>query len=414
MTTVDRIPVAARRIATGVSFVLVVALLAAPTAAGAPPADTSPTLANGSHISPSLDGVPVTGSAYAQAQSSYDQIVEKSATDQGRLATATGAISVLSAKRRSLDIRIDRDTLVKSAADRVRAKLRLRLRHLALRAYVGSDSQAETGAALALDSKAVLAARTAITLRREVEESSYREFQKQTSISNAAGSRIDANRAARRDVDRNLAAQQAEQTRSRSDIAWDATERRRRQTVLREARATAYVRDTNVPLVALDAYVNGAELVNQERPACHMSWSLLAGIGQVESHQGTYGGSTVLPNGSVSRPIYGVPLDGSGGNERIVTGTGDFSRAEGPMQFLPSTWAAVAVDGDHDGRADPQNLYDAAATAAAYLCRRGADVSTDAGRRAAVLTYNFSGSYVDLVSSYAADYASALPTIPAT
>ena len=30
------------------------------------------------------------------------------------------------------------------------------------------------------------------------------------------------------------------------------------------------------------------------------------------------------------------------------------------MQFIPSTWSRYAADGNGDGVADPQNLYDAA------------------------------------------------------
>jgi membrane-bound lytic murein transglycosylase B len=393
-----------------VSFVL----LDAPSASAAPPADPPPTLPNGSHVSPALDTVPVTGSAYSSAQASYDQIVAKLAHDRTRLTDATRRSAALGTQRAVLDRRIAEDTRIKSAADRQLAVLGVRLRHLALQAYVGIDDQAEAGAMLALDTDAVLEARAAVTLRREVTLTSHEQFEHQTGISNRAAKRLRANRTSRAAVVRDLDAQTAEQVSARADISWDGTEQVRRHEALRAARATAIVVDTNLPLVALDAYVAGAALIDQRKPGCHMTWSLLAGIGQVESHQGTYGGSTLRPDGTVSRPIFGVPLDGTAGNEKIVTGAGAYSRAEGPMQFLPSTWATVAVDGDGDGRTDPQNLYDAAATAASYLCRRDPDVSTDAGRRAAILTYNFSGSYVAQVSSYAADYASALPRIPAS
>ena len=393
---------------------LAIVVLQSPVASGAPPVDPPPTLPNGSHVSPALDAVPVTGAAYESAQGSYDQIVAKSAHDRARLVDATRRIAELGKQRAVLDGRIARDTRIKAAADAELDVLGRRLRHLALQAYVGIDDQAETGASLALDTERVMRARTAITLRRAVTVTSHEQYVHQRGISRGAAKRLHTNRTSRAQVLRDLGAQTAEQASARADITWDGAEQERRHVALRAARATAMVVDTNLPLVALDAYLGGAAMIDQARPGCHMTWSLLAGIGQVESHQGTYGGSTLLADGTVSRPIFGVALDGTGGNEKIVTSGGAYSRAEGPMQFLPSTWAAVAVDGDGDGRADPQNLYDAAATAASYLCRRGPDVSTDAGRRAAILTYNFSGSYMDLVSSYASDYAKALPTIPAS
>jgi len=41
--------------------------------------------------------------------------------------------------------------------------------------------------------------------------------------------------------------------------------------------------------------------------------------------------------------------------------------AQGPMQFLPSTWRHYATDGDGDGRADITNAYDAIYTASHYV-----------------------------------------------
>ncbi len=78
-----------------------------------------------------------------------------------------------------------------------------------------------------------------------------------------------------------------------------------------------------------------------------------------------------------------------------------FDRAVGPMQFLPSTWAAVAVDGDADGTRDVQDIDDAALGSAVYLCAGGGDLSTPAGARAALLRYNHSQAYVARVMAIA-------------
>ena len=130
-----------------------------------------------------------------------------------------------------------------------------------------------------------------------------------------------------------------------------------------------------IPEVALAAYRAAAASLAQADPGCHLDWALLAGIGRVESFHGRFGGSSAGTDGVVSPPIIGVPLDGGPGIATI-TDTDDGSldgdtvhdRAVGPMQFIPGTWAGFGVDGDGDGRADPQNLFDAALSAGTYLC----------------------------------------------
>ena len=66
--------------------------------------------------------------------------------------------------------------------------------------------------------------------------------------------------------------------------------------------------------------------------------------------------------------------------------------AMGPMQFLPSTWAAYGVDGDGDGRTDIMNPVDAVHGAARLLCANGGG---DPDRLASALwNYNHSDDYV--------------------
>ena len=73
-----------------------------------------------------------------------------------------------------------------------------------------------------------------------------------------------------------------------------------------------------------------------------LPWPALAGIGKVESDHNR-------PPGQVSS-----------------------AGAQGPMQFLPATWASVGLDGNGDGRADPFDPADAIPAAANYLCQHGA------------------------------------------
>jgi hypothetical protein len=77
------------------------------------------------------------------------------------------------------------------------------------------------------------------------------------------------------------------------------------------------------------------------------------------------------------------------------------------MQFIPTTWQRYAADGNGDGRADPDNLYDAALVAARYLCADGADLSVPEQLSSAVFRYNRSQSYVDMVLMLADHYRTA-------
>lgn len=76
--------------------------------------------------------------------------------------------------------------------------------------------------------------------------------------------------------------------------------------------------------------------------------------------------------------------------------------AEGPMQFLPSTFETYAVDGDGDGTARINDFEDAVFSAANLLCANGAG---DSRRLAdAIFAYNHSDSYVARVLARARRY----------
>jgi soluble lytic murein transglycosylase-like protein len=104
-----------------------------------------------------------------------------------------------------------------------------------------------------------------------------------------------------------------------------------------------------------------------------LPWTVLAGIGAVETGHGA--NTAVSPKGAV-----------------------------GPMQFLPSTFAAYAVDGDGDGYADINNPADAVYSAARYLCLWGAGRGGQA-LYDAIFAYNHADWYVREVVAYANAYA---------
>lgn len=139
-----------------------------------------------------------------------------------------------------------------------------------------------------------------------------------------------------------------------------------------------------------------------------LRWQLLAGIGAIESGHGTTGGARADEvTGEVAPPIFGVPLDGSPGVRALPIGpwlgwfglTGPWERAVGPMQFLPGTFTAWAVDIDSDGVADPHDIDDAVVSAANYLCGGRAGRIDD--ERVALRRYNADDAYVERVLAVA-------------
>jgi hypothetical protein len=94
--------------------------------------------------------------------------------------------------------------------------------------------------------------------------------------------------------------------------------------------------------------IRSARPLRRRRATCHgLSWSVLAGIGTIESDNG----QSDLP---------GVH---SGAN---------YAGAEGPMQFEPATFAEYAVDADQAANLSPYDPADAIYSAAAMLCANGA------------------------------------------
>jgi hypothetical protein len=106
-----------------------------------------------------------------------------------------------------------------------------------------------------------------------------------------------------------------------------------------------------------------------------LSWTVLAAIGQIESNDG----QNVGPSSA---------------------------GALGPMQFLPSTWAAWGIDGfGPPGPPEVMNPLDAVPSAARLLCAAGASAGTPAGLRQAIFAYNHATWYVNEVLALAAEYA---------
>jgi membrane-bound lytic murein transglycosylase B len=172
---------------------------------------------------------------------------------------------------------------------------------------------------------------------------------------------------------------------------------------------------TEIPARSIVAYAEAELSLRTTAPACNMNWATLAGVGRVESHHGRYGGSEIGADGILTPSIIGIPLDGSPGVQAIpdtdggrLDGDPRWDRAVGAMQFLPTTWARWGVRAGADGAdPNPQDIDDAALSAARYLCASGGNLASAAGWWQAVLTYNESVAYGRNVFSGADAYARA-------
>ncbi|MFI5775704.1 lytic transglycosylase domain-containing protein [Nocardia sp. NPDC051570] len=166
-----------------------------------------------------------------------------------------------------------------------------------------------------------------------------------------------------------------------------------------------------IPEIVLAAYRNAELALQNSEPNCGLPWYLLAGIGKIESNHA--GNGRVDPTGTTIGTIFGPALDGTlAGNQTIRAAGGGFVRAVGPMQFLPGTWATYASDGNADGKADPNNVFDAALAAGKYLCSDNTDLRDPKQELRAILRYNNSSSYASEVMSWANAYMTGGAPVP--
>lgn len=171
-----------------------------------------------------------------------------------------------------------------------------------------------------------------------------------------------------------------------------------------------------IPESALRAYQRAEQELAKLAPGCHIGWSLLAAIGRIESNHAR--GGRVDGRGTTVTPILGPILDGAGFAAVPDTDGGQYDgdtrwdRAVGPMQFIPATWRKYASDGNGDGVADPDNVFDAALAAGKYLCAGGGDLRDPQQRAQAVFRYNHSDAYVSQVLLWADAYERGASSVP--
>ncbi|MFH9007248.1 lytic transglycosylase domain-containing protein [Streptomyces afghaniensis] len=174
--------------------------------------------------------------------------------------------------------------------------------------------------------------------------------------------------------------------------------------------------EAGIPATVLDAYKKAEAALRDSKPGCNLPWQLLAAIGRVESGQAR--GGRVNAEGTTISPILGPQLDGNGfalikdTDNGAYDGNSTYDQAVGPMQFIPSTWAWAGRDANGDGKKDPNNIYDAALAAGHYLCRNNRDLSDQNDLDRAILSYNNSREYLNLVMRWLDYYRKGTHEVP--
>jgi membrane-bound lytic murein transglycosylase B len=391
-----------RRLLVGLALIVLLPSLTSVAAAqdgGAPP---SAAQIGDARVTPSLLGLPVDSAAYRAAVAAWQKTLTDIATAQRTIASNQRTVVALETERTQVQNELDSLLVQLAAANSQFDSYERGARELAVDTYVRGGPAVE---ALALiDSTDV-----------------NNDIYERTLVQHVTDVQIDRTRAARTHRDE-LSARRADRTdrlvaiddglvTAHSAID-DATRRLAslssslpaREQAVRDRRLGAQVVGTDLTLVVLDAYAKAATRERRERPSCALEWWMIAALARIESRHGTYGGAEVLPDGRTSQPIIGIRLDGDNGTRRVpdsdrgsLDGDATLDRAVGPLQFIPSTWQVFGRDGNSDGQRDPNNIYDAALGAAAFLCGRAPTLATTAGLSAAYLAYNRSATYVQTV-----------------
>ncbi len=166
-----------------------------------------------------------------------------------------------------------------------------------------------------------------------------------------------------------------------------------------------------IPQIALEAYGYAEWVLQQTRGTCKLQWTTLAAIGKVTSDHGRQNGSSLDSLGRERPAFIGPALNGTGGNAKVndtdggaLDGDQTWDHTIGPMHLIPTMWRVAGVDGDGDELADPQDIDDAALSAAYHLCSGGQDLSVAANWKAALTAYHGLAARIDKIFEEAQSY----------
>ncbi len=364
-------------------------------------------------ISPALDTVVVDGPDYRVAKRAYDDVASRLQAATAARVGAEQKLAALHTQDDQLTQQVATETARKKQVQVLLTQIRASLRAFAVATYMqGTEPEPDDIDA----ATAVLARQTEVA---SISRSQVARAQQLDRNLRDVLAQLNTHVLTRAQVRNDIATTQAAQASSAADEAQLTTELQARSTDLAQARAHSNVVGYDFSLLALDAYYRAAVEASQSLRRCGIQWWAIAAITRTESHHGTYGGARLLGNGDTDPHIVGITLDGTNDTAVIpdtddgaFDGDPDYDHAVGPMQFIPSTWKRWKADGNGDGVADPNNIYDATEAAAHYLCATGPMESDDDLLRG-YFSYNHSDDYAQAVLANSQLYRQyAIPPVP--
>ncbi len=371
--------------------------------------DAPPPIGPLPEIADALDDVSLTSDAYDVVAAELEAIETARRDAVALVGTKDGEIAALEARDAELRAAIDEARARAERWERESRRLDQQVRAVAIDSYMRGDAD-DLGPLFQLDPDVHDRLATAAVVSSAVAQRQLRALEAARRQARRARSDETLSTAVRSGVRNALTEARRVRDDARADAERLAADLVEAEAAVEDERRLATVVGAGFPLVVLDAYFKATQLMRFLDPGCGIEWWALAGIGRVESGHGTHGGAEVRADGSLTRKIIGIPLTGANGTAAIgdsdgglIDGDPTVDRAAGPMQFIPTTWVRWGRDGDGDGDVEIQNLYDAAAGAAAYLCASG-PMTDLAGLQRGYFSYNHSTQYVYDVLSGAIRY----------
>lgn len=383
------------------------------------PDDQPPPVGPLPELHPALSGVAVTSPTYERVAAHRDEVEADLEDARDLHAAKESEMADLLVREAELTAQIEQSVAHAEHWESEAARLDREARAVAVDSFVRGTSGVDLGPLLEIDMRSAEAETQAQVVSGTLTARQLRELRHAQEQAQRHRNDETLGRAVREGVrDAHAAAEQV-RDQAAEDIDRLGVELLEATVAVEDARRLATVRGAEFPLVVLDAYVKAVDVAALETPTCGIQWWALAGIGRIESGHGTHAGAEVRADGSLTKPIIGIPLNGSNGTAVIgdsdgglLDGDPTVDRAAGPMQFIPTTWARWGRDGDANGEIDIQSYYDAAAAAAAYLCASG-PMTDDAGLSRGYFSYNHSALYVLAVLDQAHRYRDQVVIPPA-